>query len=176
MSSTNKVKFLDFCDTSQYMDSDIDKISEFLGVPTVENDVYQCKYQEIVERFRYLMSFPEYEPSTIDEKKIYSSFIGWMLRAGKRRTSLDYALQACSDTMRYPYSKGKLARLGDILGRHYFNEIPKDQCEDILSSLYEWMNVSNYKECLEKIDSVSTTNCKILKVRALVVIAQAILM
>lgn len=159
---------LSMCKTWNYLDEDYDKLCFTMGYSEEQSD----RYKDIVLKFRIIMDKPGFQASTTTESEMYRKFLSWVIRAGKRRSDVSYALAACLDTMKEEYSEGKLARIGDILYKHTFSEVPKEMAREILSSLYKWIGAIDYASCLGIFDKIISNNanfgCKINKVRALV--------
>lgn len=153
-------------------DDDYDKLTSILKINEYESGQYICRYEIVISRIKLVLDHPNFNSYS---QKSKDSFISWLCKVGRRRSDLNFALNHCSIIMdRDKFSLDAVNHIGLILFHHYFNEINSDMALYILNCIYKWSMSSNLEECLKKLDELSETNCKVLKVRALVVICDTI--
>jgi hypothetical protein len=163
MAMITKDNLLSIC-SSQKNENDYSEIAKVMRVDMDD-------YQTIIKRFQDIMNNPSLKAQNSNEEVVYSKFLGWISRLGRRRTSLDYALKSCDVYMSdHEFSLKSVNRIGSFLMPHVFGKIDKEDAQGILNRLYYWMGVNGFKECLEKLDTLNVRSmCRIYKVRALVI-------
>lgn len=157
-------------------DEHLDKLANKFDIQQTDNKGnYICKYKELLDRLQLVMESPTLAPKNEYEEKLYSSFITWIISSGQRRSSLKTALSFCAYYMvNYMPTPDIIGRMGDVLWRHTFGSMTKNDATDVVNGFYLWLGVDNLKSCLKYLDNISTTHCLILKIRALIVITDYI--